>query len=494
MIDRILLPEIQLIKANNKIPVYQQIVSYWIDIIKKGLFKKGQKLPGTRLLSQWAKVHRNTMIIAIDELARLDYVHIIPNKGTFISYNKSLPIRDQTQDIIEDDINVATLPLISSFKFELNNLLSPESKPSDNTFAHILNEGIPDRSLVPTQLLSKEYSSLFKKEINIKYLDEQHAIANPLFLNTLTQWLNTSRNIQLTSQQVLTTRGDDMSLYLISQLFFKKDDVIIVGSPNHFIHNKIIQYTGARLLPIAIKENGIDLQKIKSIKKPIKAIVLQPFQHYPTASIMSLNNKIELLNWAYKNKVLVIEDTQGLLWQPLHNNAVTLQSLDTKGIVISFGSFNELLAANIQSGFITAPNNIIIALHQLRLIIDRQSDILLEHALHNLIKSGAIDRIIRKNKKVYNERAKKARIICQELTKVIPLEMRQDHYGIWIEFKENINLKQMADHAHTLGIYIPQNLLFQSKNLCAIRIGFASYKSEDFEQIIQKIKQAILLM
>ena len=48
------------------------------------VFTKGTMLPGTRVLGQLLKIHRNTAVAIYDELASQGWVEIIPNKGTFI--------------------------------------------------------------------------------------------------------------------------------------------------------------------------------------------------------------------------------------------------------------------------------------------------------------------------------------------------------------------------------------------------------------------------
>ena len=65
-------------------PVYIQVAQQVINAIQRGYLVKGSKLPGTRVLSQLLKVHRNTAVAIYDELASQGWVDIIANKGTFV--------------------------------------------------------------------------------------------------------------------------------------------------------------------------------------------------------------------------------------------------------------------------------------------------------------------------------------------------------------------------------------------------------------------------
>ena len=76
----------QLISFDKTIvqPVYVQVSQQIINAIQRGYLIKGTKLPGTRILSQLLKVHRNTAVAIYDELASQGWVEIIANKGTFV--------------------------------------------------------------------------------------------------------------------------------------------------------------------------------------------------------------------------------------------------------------------------------------------------------------------------------------------------------------------------------------------------------------------------
>jgi GntR family transcriptional regulator/MocR family aminotransferase len=65
-------------------PVYIQVSQQIANAIQRKYLTKGTKLPGTRVLGQLLKVHRNTAVAIYEELASQGWVEVIPNKGTFI--------------------------------------------------------------------------------------------------------------------------------------------------------------------------------------------------------------------------------------------------------------------------------------------------------------------------------------------------------------------------------------------------------------------------
>jgi GntR family transcriptional regulator / MocR family aminotransferase len=57
-----------IIERQAQMPVYAQIVSQVISHILTGRLKRGQRLPGARVLAAKIKVHRKTLQTALDEL------------------------------------------------------------------------------------------------------------------------------------------------------------------------------------------------------------------------------------------------------------------------------------------------------------------------------------------------------------------------------------------------------------------------------------------
>lgn len=49
-------------------PVYLQVSQGLAALIKQGVLKPGQKLPGSRMLAEQLQLNRNTISLAMDEL------------------------------------------------------------------------------------------------------------------------------------------------------------------------------------------------------------------------------------------------------------------------------------------------------------------------------------------------------------------------------------------------------------------------------------------
>ncbi len=65
--------------------LYSQIVEQFVDMIKRGEFEPGQKLPSERALSQKLNVSRTSLREALIALHMMGVVEIKPNQGTYFT-------------------------------------------------------------------------------------------------------------------------------------------------------------------------------------------------------------------------------------------------------------------------------------------------------------------------------------------------------------------------------------------------------------------------
>jgi len=84
-VEALLIKLIDFDKTKSK-PLYIQVSEQIVNLIQRGYLIKGTLLPGTRVLSELLKVHRNTAVAIYDELAAQGWVEILPNKGTFVLF------------------------------------------------------------------------------------------------------------------------------------------------------------------------------------------------------------------------------------------------------------------------------------------------------------------------------------------------------------------------------------------------------------------------
>jgi len=146
---------------------------------------------------------------------------------------------------------------------------------------------------------------------------------------------------------------------------------------------------------------------------------------------------------------------------------------------------------SFQVGFVVAPENIINEAKNYLQILDKQGDLIQKQILTELISEGEIHRLIKKNIIVYKQRRD---YLCTCLNKSFKnhatWEVPAGGLAVWLCFEPSISLIKLAEKAKIHNLFLPKTILYQDKNICAMRLGFGHLNEDEIENIIKILKQS----
>jgi len=481
----------QLINFDKTIPqpVYIQVAQQIINAIQRGYLSKGTLLPGTRILSQLLKIHRNTAVAIYEELASQDWVEIIPNKGTFVLEPalKTAKIKASSQKINEAYKTAKT----TGFPFQKSFHLASTIELTEAKYS--INDGKPDLRLHPVHQFPRWYSSAMKRKTLIKKWNKHNESFYSLFETQLCNFLNATRGFHINPNNLISTRSTEMSLYIVSQLLIKQNDVVLVGNLSNYAANMIFQQAGASIKTIPVDKDGLNVDYIRKhfIKKSIRCVYICAHRDYPTTVTLSAERRLALLQLAKEYGFAIIEDDYDYDFQFEGSTMLPMASADANGMVIYLGKLGQSLFPSFQTGFVIAPENLISEAKNYLQLLDEQGDLIQQQMLSELINEGEIYRLMKKNIVVYKQRRD---YLCQLLTAhfytISKWEIPSGGLAIWIQFSEQISLIKLAEEAEKNDLFLPKTILYQDKKTCAIRFGFGHLEKEELEIIIRKLKNA----
>ncbi|REC45320.1 aminotransferase-like domain-containing protein [Chryseobacterium pennipullorum] len=471
------------IDRKSETPIYLQISNQLVNAIQRGYLPFGTKLPGTRAFSSILEVHRNTAVAVFDELSAQGWIESFPNKGTFVigkDQEKPLQVKSFEQNYLQ---NYPTKP---GFQFKISNILDNPFEHSDCEF--IFNDGAPDIRLTQIVQHSRFYSSILKRKAHQKSLGHYNQDGSEFFKEHLSRYLNLSRGLPISKNNLLITRSTEMSIYIVSEILLEAGDTVMVGDLSYFSVNMIFQKSGVHIITLPIDEEGIIVESVREAcqKKKIRMLYLTPHHHYPTTVALSAQRRLELLELANEYGFIILEDDYDYEFHYDKSPILPLASADTNGMVIYIGSFGKSLAPGFRTGFIVAPESLMAEMRKYLGIIDRQGDILMERALGEMIADGEINRYLKKSLKVYQERRDHFALLLQEkLGERIAFQKPSGGLAIWLEWNIPINLMQLSRDCIKDNLFIPKTLLYQNKGLTAMRLGFGDLNFEEMEKSIE---------
>lgn len=481
----------QLITFDKSIvqPVYIQVAQQIMNAIQRGYLEKGSKLPGTRVLSQLLNVHRNTAVAVYEELASQGWVDIIPNKGTFVLVPEAskAKIKAATKHLDHAYIysKVAGFPFQKSFNLA--------STAEETTAKYTINDGKPDLRLHSVHQFSRWYSAAMKRKPLINKWNRASALTPSVFKIQLSNYLNATRGFHIQPNNLLSTRSTEMSLYIVSQLLIKQDDLVLVGQLSNYASNMIFQQVGATIRTIPVDNEGLDVDYIKKhfVKHRIRCVYVSTNRDYPTTQTLSAKRRLQLLQLAKSYGFAIIEDDYDYDFQFTGSAMLPMASADANGMVIYLGKLGQSLFPSFHTGFVVGPENLISEAKNYLQLLDKQGDLIQEQMLSELISEGEIDRLKKKNIVTYKQRRDR---LCYYLDyffeDIIRWQIPSGGLALWLQFDKTISLMKLAEEAEKLDLFLPKTILYQDKNTCAIRFGFGHLNEDELEIVIKILKSA----
>lgn len=467
--------------------LYIQLSNELINLIKSNRLPSNTKLPGSRTLSELLGVHRKTIVACYEELILQGWVESVPKKGTFVHQN--LPELHQQKLL---GTKIALKKEVAGFEFYSNSVLE-NNQPQNNPNVCTLNDGISDSRLAPLNELARTYRRIANKKSSISQINYGSTFGNDDLRQTLVNYLNKTRGLNIVKENVLITRGSQMGIYLSSQLLLKEKDIIVIGETNYSSANTTFLFNKANLKFIEVDNCGIKTEQLEILckKQQIKAVYVTSHHHHPTTVTLSAERRIHLLNLAKKYNFAIIEDDYDFDFNYNHSPILPLASHDTNGNVIYIGSVCKTVAPVFRIGYLIASRDFVKTAANLRRYIDRQGDALLELTFSDFIKNGDLDRHIKKVIKVYRIRRDLfCKLLSERLGNFFEFEIPKGGMAIWVKLNKQYNWKEVEVYAkqHQLEIGNWKRYNMANINHNSIRVGFASYNEEEIIDLIHRLE------
>lgn len=479
-----------IIDKNSVQPVYLQIANQLMVFIKDGNLQASHRLPSTRQMSDWLQVHRKTIVQAYDELLAQGWLESRTGSGTYVA--RHLP------EIHPRSLNGATKPMnpahIAGFDFETMPHLEKPVMWSKHKYH--LDDGFPDSRLAPLEELARAYRSQLLTGNPYVRLGYGDTMGSLWLRQVLADYLNDTRGLKITSENVLITRGTVMGLYLSCTAFLQPGDIAVVGELNYNGANMNFLQAGANLLKIPVDEHGIVVEELADLcrKQRVRMVYVTSHHYYPTTIALRADRRIELLRLAEQYGFIIFEDDYDYDFHYLSKPLLPLASADKAGRVLYCGSFTKSISPAFRVGYLVASENVICHLAQLRRIIDRQGDVLLENAIAELLQNGIIQRYLRKALRTYRQRRD---VFCEllktNLGEYMQFQVPVGGMAVWTHFDPAIDLSTLSQKAQQHDLYISSGFRSDEMDpvLNATRLGFASSTPAELESCVEIMRKLL---
>lgn len=370
------------IDRSKELPIIRQIYNTLRNKILNNELKSGEKMPSSRKLSSEIKVSRNVVLEAYSLLESEGYIYTVPQSGTYVSdgavFNSS--IKETAKD---DDL------------YDINDDLS--SKYIN------LRSGIPALDLFPIKKWNKYHSeTILNSDSTI--LGYGNGKGSLKLRTEICHYLLRMRGLSASPENMIITSGSLHAFSMLSHILSRKMPErknYIIEDPIHSEIRKVLSYIGSPY-SIPVDNMGIVTSQLPANIDPFY-IMVTPSHQYPLGSILKIQRRIELINYAKAHNTYIIEDDYDSEYRYDGTPVSTLFSLD-QNQVIYVGTFSKVLFPSIRIGYMILPDSLIKEATEYVRYHDYFTNTIDQLTLAKMLEKHEIEHHIYNMKKIYKTR------------------------------------------------------------------------------------------
>lgn len=360
-------------KKCNK-ALYIQLYEYIKSEITTGILKPDSKLPSIRESSATLKLSKTTIENAYSQLVAEGYIDNLPKKGFFVCN-------------------------LSDYNFEGNTVTHKKSFSQSPEFKYI-NDGVDSDSF--DILTWKRVYNKIISDSNTNIYNNGSIQGESILREEISSFVNTMRGGHTSADQVIVGAGIQYLLGILIGIIKRDYNTVAVEMPGYNKAEFIFEDYLFNVMHIPVTDNGFPISSLKESNS--KVVYISPSHQYPLGTIMPVNKRMELLDWAYKNNGLIVEDDYDAIIRYGGMPIPCLQGLDKNDCVIYLGSFSKMLLPSLRISYMVIPKKLLSTYFSIKTRYTQSTSKIDQLVLANFMKEGYMSKHLRKIKRIYRKK------------------------------------------------------------------------------------------
>ena len=220
--------------------------------------------------------------------------------------------------------------------------------------------------------------------------------------SALADYLGRVRGVVADPDHIIVTNGYTQGLGLVCQAL-AASGAKRIASEEPSNPEDLIVVARAGLTSVGVPVDDAGFRLIGSRTSDADAVILTPAHQHPTGAVLSGERRTALLAWLQKTDAFIIEDDYDAEYRYDRAAIGALQGLDP-GRVIYAGSTSKTLAPALRIGWLVVPPELLEAVIHEKVIADRGTARIEQHALADFLIRGELDRHLRRMRARYRRR------------------------------------------------------------------------------------------
>lgn len=367
-------------------PLPVQLAAALREAIDAATLRPGEGVPATRDFARRLGVARGVVVTAYEQLIAEGYLTATHGQGTRVN-----PALEAVQAV------QMRVPRTGQGLSDVN-----ESDPGRSSPSGPLAPGKPITDAVD----SPAWRAAWRAAAGRAHL-EAPALGDPRLRTEIADHLRRMRGTARSVQDVLVTAGtrDGLGL-LLTALGTTRGHGLVVGveDPGLPSLRGVAARYGARVVALPTDSEGLETSRLP--EGVLDVVIVTPSHQYPLGGSLPLTRRRELLAWAGRTGVVVVEDDFDSELRYSGSPLPTLAALDAvdEGVVVLLGTFSRTIAPGLSAGYLLAPAGLRALIEPIRYELGGPVSTVVQEALAQYLASGELRRHTARMLRRYAER------------------------------------------------------------------------------------------
>ncbi|MGJ5814395.1 PLP-dependent aminotransferase family protein [Paludibaculum fermentans] len=380
-----------------KTAAYRWLYSALRSAILDGRLRPGSRLPATRELAAEYGLSRGTIVHAFEQLKAEGYLEGAVGSGTRVS--QVLP-----EQLLETARGESKQPArtskparaVSDYGRRVQLFSNLEARPT-----RAFRPNVPALDLFPATLWAQVAARRLRR-VSTQLLLGCDALGYLPLRRAVADYLSTSRGVQCVPEQVAILSGVQEALDLTARVLVNAGDRVCMENPGYTGARAMFEAMGAQVEGIGLDDEGLKMDT--AALKGARLVYITPGHQFPLGLTMSLARRLQLLEWARKNRAVILEDDYDSEYRYSGRPVPALQGLDRHGLVLFTGSFSKVLFPSLRLGYLVLPPDLVEVFSAAISVTSRHAPVLEQAVLSDFIAEGHFGRHLRRMRTIYAER------------------------------------------------------------------------------------------
>ncbi|MCM2582558.1 MocR-like pyridoxine biosynthesis transcription factor PdxR [Bacillus stercoris] len=451
----------------SKIPLYEQLYTFFKQEISHARITKGTKLPSKRRLSSLLDVSTATIERAYEQLTAEGYVKSKPKIGWFAAE-------------VEPDFPSAPDHFQQS---------AQPGSHKKNAPAIDFHQGNVDPAHFPFTAWRKS----IVKSLD-RYSDSFHTSGDPQgeyeLRHTIAGFVRLSRGVNCEPGQIIIGAGTTVLLQILC-LMLKPGTKIGFEEPGFHRSRRMFEANRMNVIPICSDAEGVLPDELYH-RNPY-FMYTTPSHQFPLGTIMTITRRQELLAWAAETNSFIIEDDYDGEFRYSGHPIPSLQGLDPNGRVIYLGTFSKSLLPSLRLSFMIVPPELMKSIKNNAQLMKQTVSAHSQFTLADFIETGEWQKHINRMRGLYRKKhAVLLEAIRSELGNTVEILGKNSGLHILLRLLFPASEEEAIKAAANNGVTIyPVSPSYKERTpFVSVLIGYGGLSEEDIRLGIQKLKTA----